>query len=102
MLSKAVHSVVDIRSPLLLLYGMRRADLRADAGHPIGYGRELYFWSFTVALLRLRARRGGIGLLRFSARLGTRADTRCNRQLGHVGVGLRIRVRLIADRLQAL
>src|SRR5450830_1700693 len=30
---------------------MRRSALQADPEHPIGYGRELYFWSFIVALL---------------------------------------------------
>jgi cation diffusion facilitator family transporter len=51
MLSEAVHSLVDAGNELLLLYGMRRAALRPNADHPIGYGRELYFWSFVVALM---------------------------------------------------
>src|SRR5665647_860542 len=51
MLSEAIHSVVDTGNQLLLLYGMRRAARPPDADHPLGHGRELYFWSFIVALL---------------------------------------------------
>lgn len=51
MLSEAVHSFVDTGNELLLLYGMHRARHRPNAEHPIGYGRELYFWSFVVALM---------------------------------------------------
>ncbi len=53
MLSEGVHSLVDSTNELLLLYGTHRANKPPDSSHPFGHGRELYFWSFIVALLVL-------------------------------------------------
>jgi cation diffusion facilitator family transporter len=51
MLTEGVHSVVDCTNQLLLMWGRRAAKRPPDMLHPFGYGRELYFWSFVVAVL---------------------------------------------------
>jgi cation diffusion facilitator family transporter len=51
MLSEGVHSLADTGNEVLLLYGMRRAARPPDDAHPLGHGREIYFWSFVVSLL---------------------------------------------------
>jgi len=51
MLAEGVHSLVNCFDGGLLLLGQRRARQPADAAHPFGYGREVYFWSLIVAIL---------------------------------------------------
>jgi cation diffusion facilitator family transporter len=51
MLSEAVHSTADTSNEVLLLYGEHRSRKAPDAAHPLGYGREVYFWSFMVSVM---------------------------------------------------
>lgn len=51
MLAEALHSGADCGNQILLLIGVRGAKRAPTPSHPLGYGRDVYFWSFMVALL---------------------------------------------------
>ena len=51
MLSEGIHSLVDTGNQMLLLYGLHRAKKPPSKRFPFGHGKEIYFWSFTVAVL---------------------------------------------------
>lgn len=51
MVAEAIHSISDCGNQLLLIWGLKTSSKEADINHPLGYGMNVYFWSFIVALV---------------------------------------------------
>jgi cation diffusion facilitator family transporter len=51
MLAESIHSFADCGNQGLLFLGLKAAKKGPDVEHPLGYGKEIYFWSFIVALI---------------------------------------------------
>ncbi len=51
LLAEAIHSLADCTNQIFLLIGSKQSKKAPDELHPLGYGRESFFWSFMVALL---------------------------------------------------
>jgi cation diffusion facilitator family transporter len=53
LFGEAAHSTADSMNPLVLWLGHRRSSRPPHARHPLGHGREAYFWSLIAAQLML-------------------------------------------------
>ena len=51
MMAEAVHSAADCSNQGLLLLGFKKAKKPPSREHPLGHGKEIYFWSFIVAIM---------------------------------------------------
>jgi cation diffusion facilitator family transporter len=51
MLAESIHSFADCGNQVLLFLGLKATKKAPDLEHPLGYGKEIYFWSFIVSLM---------------------------------------------------
>lgn len=102
MMSEGVHSVVDTGNQGLLLLGMRRAKRPADAEHPFGYGAEIFFWAFVVAIV-IFALGAGISIYEgINKLLNPPPDRPALHKLHRARICLRLRVCCLDDSLQGV
>jgi len=50
LLAETAHSIADSLNQILLYVGLRRSEQPATRRHPLGHGKEGYFWALVVAL----------------------------------------------------
>ena len=86
MFSEGIHSVVDTGNQILLLYGLKQSKKPADDQFPFGHGKEIYFWSFIVAIM-IFAVGAGISIYEGIHRLGNPAAI-VNIQVNYIVLGL--------------
>lgn len=63
MVAEGIHSIVDSGDGILVLYGIKASKRKPDIDHPFGYGKELYFFTFIVALF-IFALGGGVSIFK--------------------------------------
>jgi len=84
-MSEGIHSLVDTGNQVLLLYGIKRSNLPASPEFPFGHGKEIYFWSFVVAML-IFAVGGGISMYKGWQHL-THPTTIANLTINYIVLG---------------
>ena len=89
MFSEAIHSIVDTSNQGLLLFGLHRSRRKADENHPLGYGKELYFWAFIVALLIFSVG-GGVSIFEGLHKLSTENHSIKNPMMNYIVLGFSI------------
>lgn len=51
MMAESIHSFADCSNQGLLLLGVKKAKRPPNSDFPLGHGKEIYFWSFIVAIV---------------------------------------------------
>ena len=51
LLAESIHSYADCGNQVLLFVGLKAMKKNPDKDHPLGYGQEIFFWSFVVSLI---------------------------------------------------